>query len=325
MKADVAFVLLSFNDSEHVLKAVSSIRRLKTRIPYAITIVDNGSSDRTPEIVREKFKDVAIIRLQKNIGTAAFNRIVPKLKCKYLFFAGSDFEFREDMLNPLVDFLERNEACALVSPKCFDFHSREKVQAGGTWLSRSFYSGRIEDNSLGEVPVEIPYRGMGLIRVDALKKIKYLYDPDYFFYGEDVDLGMRLRLLGYSICFHPKSIVYHHGSLSRRIHDKHLLTYLMERNLLRTFLTTFSFATIMLYVSYVLAARLFAIVRDLVTLSWSNAFSRVLALLWMPVNILTILKKRRQVQRSRVVSDDVIIDCLTEKYVLMPCNTIRKS
>ena len=215
----------------------------------------------------------------------------------------------------LVGFLDRNKAAAQVAPKYADFYSRRKTDLGGTWLSRSFYSGTFKDDTLGKEAIEIPYIGTGLIRNSVIKKFGYLFDNGYFFYGEDVDLGMRIRLAGFKVYYMPSAIAYHRGSISRKIHNPAFLTYLMERNLLRTFFKVFSMKNLILFIPYVMLARAVAIARDLLLLRFGGAFSRIKAIWWVIANFNLVIEGRREAQRIRKVGDNEILKFFSERYL----------
>ena len=59
------------------------------------------------------------------------------------------------------------------------------------------------------------------------------FDEDYFIYAEDVDLGLRARLLGYKTMHVPDAVLYHMHQHTTKKSRKWRLTYMMERNLLR--------------------------------------------------------------------------------------------
>ena len=316
MRTDVSFVILSYNDAKIVINAIKSIKKLKTKYKFDIFVVDNGSKDGTPEMLRIAFKDIKIIKLPKNIGTAAYDKAIKKTSSKYIYFTGCDVEVKEDMLDKLVDFLENNKEVVQATPKYIDFKNRKNIDLGGTWLSRSFYSGTFKDNTLGNKNIEIPYIGTGLIKTNFIKKFGYLFDNNYFFYGEDVDLGIRIRLMGFKIFYIPNSIVYHKGSVSRKIHKSSKLTYLMERNLLRTFFKTLSIKNILLLLPYVLFMRLIAIIKDLAALKFANVFARIKAILWVIFNFNLIIKKRKKIQKMRKVKDKELFRLFSEKYLL---------
>tara|TARA_Y100000310_G_C20698261_1_gene827257 strand:+ start:2426 stop:3379 length:954 start_codon:yes stop_codon:yes gene_type:complete len=316
MKPIVSFIILSHNDGNQVIKAIKSIKKLKTKYSFDIYVVDNGSKDNTPELIKKTYKDINIVKLPNNIGTAAYDKATPLTKSKYIFFTGCDIEVKQDMLDKLVEFLEKNDDVIQVAPKYIKYNDRNKIDLGGTWLSKSFYSGTFKDNTLGENNIEIPYIGTGLIRHDFIKKFGFIFDNDYFFYGEDVDLGLRIRLLGYKIFYIPSSIVYHIGSTSREIHESYYLTYLMERNLLRTFLKNLSLKNIIILSPYVFLMRIIAILKDLFKLDIKNIYGRILAIIWLLFNLNTIIKKRTKIQKLRKVEDEVIFKLFREKYLL---------
>ena len=117
MKTKVSFVILSHNDGDMVLKAVSSIKKLRTKHKYDIFVVDNGSKDNTPNLVKDKFKNVKIIELSENIGTAAYDKAIKKSKSEYIYFTGCDIEVKNNMLDKLVDFLDKNRDIAQAVPR----------------------------------------------------------------------------------------------------------------------------------------------------------------------------------------------------------------
>jgi len=315
MKIKISFVILSYNDGEMVINAIRSIKSLKTKYSYDIFVVDNGSESGTAKIIKEKFKDVKLIELKKNIGTAAYDAAIKKSDAKYIYFTGCDIEVKNDMLDRLANFLEKNKDTVQAAPKYISIYDKKTIDLAGTWLSRSFYSGTFKDNTLGSKPIEIPYIGTGLIRKDFINKWGYLFDNDYFFYGEDVDLGLRIRLMGYKIYYIPDSIVYHAGSMSRKIHNPSYLTFLMERNLMRTFYQTMSAKSIMEFKIYGLLMRIIAIAKDVLTLNIGNALARIKAIFWMIFNMGKIFRKRREVQKMRKVKDAELLKHFSEKHL----------
>ena len=315
-KTDVSFVILSHNDAGMALRAVSSIKKLKTKYKYDIFVADNGSKDNTPKKVKDKFKDINIIQLPKNIGTAAYDAAIKQSNAKYIYFTGCDIEVKEDMLDKLVNFLEKNKDAAQAAPKYINIQDKKKIDLAGTWLSRSFYSGIFKNNYLGKKNVEIPYIGTGIIRGDFIKKFGYLFDNDYFFYGEDVDLGLRTRLLGYKIYYIPDSVVYHAGSISRKIHKPYYLTFLMERNLLRTFFTSLELKSIIFLSPYVFLIRFAAVLKDILTLKFMDAAARLYAVLWVIFNSGKIMKKRKKIQSLRNVEDRELFRHFSERHLL---------
>lgn len=315
MKPKISFVLICHNERERAVNCIESIKALKTRHKYEIFLVDNESADGTVAEIRKKFRDVNVIALQKNIGTPAYNAGVKRSKGEYVFFTASDVELKNDMLDPLIGILDENKGVAQACPKYYNLFDRENIDLAGTWLSRSFYSGVFKKDALGYETAEIPYMGTGLVRNSVLRRLGYLFDDDYFIYGEDVDFGLRVRLLGYRIMYCPQSVVYHAGSVSRSIHKQHYLTFLMERNLLTTFFKIMSGKSILIYLPYVILVRLAAIFRDILGLKFLNAAARLRAMSWILSNFNFVLKKRHETQKLRKVDDKELLGAFSEKHL----------
>jgi len=73
-----------------------------------------------------------------------------------------------------------------------------------------------------------------LYRAEVLKEVGG-FDEDYFCYLEDVDLGFRLRLAGYSARYVPSAVVHHIGSATSGGRRSDFSLYHGHRNLVWTF------------------------------------------------------------------------------------------
>ena len=316
VKTKISFIFVNKDNTELILNAIKSVYRLKTKYRFEVIVADNNSNEDTILAIRKNFTKAKIIMLKNNFGSAAFNYALQKCNGEYIYFSPGDVEFKEDFLDPLVEFLDNNKTAAQASPKLMSIKDKDMIDMAGTWVSRSFYVSPFKDNSLGNKITEIPYMGTGLIRKSFVNQWGYLFDKDYFFYGEDVELGLRIILFGYKVYYFPHSIVYHAGSIERgKLHKSYHLTFLMERNLLRTFLTSLSPKNIILLLPYVLSMRFVAVIKDMVTLKFNNAIARIYSILWIIFNFNLIMKKRKIIQKMRKVEDKELFRLFSEKYL----------
>ncbi|GEM_PF-2004962 len=315
-KTTVSLVILNYNGKELLKIILDSIKKL-TFSDYETIVVDNASTDNSVNFLKKHYPKVRIIKSKKNLGYPAINLAVPKARGKYFFYLNNDMEVRANCIGQLLKVIESDDNIAMVSPKLVNFYNR-KVDFQGTWISRSFYAGYLrrrqeKDNKMKE----IPYSGCAMIRKALIKKIKYLFDPDYFLYAEDVDLGMRIRLIGMKTVYVPTSVIYHmERKTTTKVTTNARLIYLMERNLLITFFKTVSFKNILLLFPYVFIMRVLAILRDLLKLDFKAAFSRIKAILWIIFHIALITRKRAEVQKIRKVSDAYLLNIFNEKFLI---------
>jgi GT2 family glycosyltransferase len=73
---------------------------------------------------------------------------------------------------------------------------------------------------------------------EIFDELRYYFDPSYFIYNEDTDLGLRINNLGYKILFVPSAATYHERAPSRRtvLNKKGLrMAFLVTRNRIITF------------------------------------------------------------------------------------------
>ena len=92
----------------------------------------------------------------------------------------------------------------------------------------------------------------------------------------------------------------------------------MERNLLTTFFKILSAKNILLFLPYIIMARFLAIVKDRLSFNFSNAFSRLKAMLFIIFNFTFIMKKRRETQKFRRSADKYILEVFEEGYLFRP-------
>ena len=88
--------------------------------------------------------------------------------------------------------------------------------------------------------------------------------------------------------------------------------------MLTTFLKILSLKNIVFFAPYVLAMRLLAIIRDLITLDVPSALSRLKAVFWIALNVRFVLKKRRETQKMRKADDKFILEVFSERYLFRP-------
>ena len=311
-ESKVSIVIVNYNGKDiigHILNSISGLNYGN----YETIVLDNASTDGSQEFVKSNFKKTLLIENRENLGYSGINSAIKHCKGDYILFLNNDMELEKNSLKELVKTVESGKNCALAAPRLVNFYDKS-LKSGGTWLSRAFYNGHIMGTGK-EITREIPYMGVGLIRKEFVGMFGYLFDPDYFIYGEDVDLGLRIRLTGKKTLFEPKSIMYHMHSVTMQKKSKAFSTYLMERNLLITFFKILSVKNLILYMPYLKLTRLMAIIKDILSLRIDLAFARIKAHFWVLFNFNKVLRKRKETQKFRKADDDYILKVFSEKYI----------
>ena len=247
VEAEASVVILNYNGAEYLKKFLPVVR--ESSYPNKrIIVADNGSTDKSLEILRNDFPDVEVLDLKFNYGFAGgYNEALKQIDSDYFILLNSDVEVTKDWLEPLIELMEKDKTIGACQPKVRDYKNKpyfEYAGASGGWmdsLGYPFCRGRVfnhVEEDLGQYDsVDEIFWATGAAMVVRPKLFHQLegFDKDHFAHLEEIDLCWRIRRAGYKIMAQPQSVVYHVGGgtldyLSPR------KTYLNFRNSLYTLL-----------------------------------------------------------------------------------------
>jgi GT2 family glycosyltransferase len=106
-------VIATRNRAISLLDSLERIASLPEHLP--VVVVDNGSTDGTPEIVRFRFPRVEVIALDRNKSAAARNVGVETLECPYIAFCDDDSWWARGSLNLAAEILDKYPRLGLVA------------------------------------------------------------------------------------------------------------------------------------------------------------------------------------------------------------------
>src|SRR5690242_14058652 len=118
---DLSVVIVSWNDWPKLQQCLGSIRASQSLPSTEILVIDNASSDGTPDQVRAQFPDVDLHCNASNIGhTRAVNHGFARARGEFILLLDSDTELREDCAARLLAFLRQRPEIDLVAPRTFN-------------------------------------------------------------------------------------------------------------------------------------------------------------------------------------------------------------
>ncbi|MGE4345519.1 MAG: glycosyltransferase family 2 protein, partial [Geoalkalibacter sp.] len=206
-----------------------------------VLIVDNGSTDSSESILRERFPDVGVIQSGTNLGFAGGNNIGIRYALKngadYVWLLNNDTIVMSNALSELVQVAETKHRIGMVGSKVVYFDNPEMLWYAGAILDpkrphRLHHLGlREKDNGQYETVCETGYvTGCSLLaRVKMIKKVGML-DEGLFLYFEDSDWSIRAKTAGWQLMYAPAAVVRHKESVSTGGAVSPTLVYYMTRN-----------------------------------------------------------------------------------------------
>ncbi len=223
--------ILNYNRREDLRRTLECITIAIQYPDFEVIVVDNGSSDGSAEMVKEKFPEVGVIALEKNIGISARNNFYNEAKGKYIFSYDDDsFPATPATIYHAVEFLEKHPNCGAISFYCLlsIIGFGESGEAGS-----KRYHGDPEKGFEGVHYVE----GGMCIRSSTWKAIEG-YDPEFFWGAEGLDLSLQIFREGIKNIYHAGYATLHmKSSLNRNINTN---VYFFTRNTIWTIAKHFS-------------------------------------------------------------------------------------
>ena len=222
MKKDISVVILNWNGSAMLQRFLPSVIRYSEEAE--IIVADNGSTDHSIDILREKFPSVRILPFRENYGFAeGYNRAIQQIETPYVLLLNDDVEVTPHWLQPLLAFMNHHPEVAACQPKILSETQREVFEYAGACggfidhLGYPYCRGRIfnhVEKDRGQYDQVCPiFWATGaalLVRTDVFRKEGGL-DKRFFAHMEEIDFCWRLRSRNYGIYCIPQSTVYHVG------------------------------------------------------------------------------------------------------------------
>ena len=222
MKKDISVVILNWNGSAMLQRFLPSVIRYSEEAE--IIVADNGSTDHSIDILREKFPSVRILPFRENYGFAeGYNRAIQQIETPYVLLLNDDVEVTPHWLQPLLAFMNHQPEVAACQPKILSETQRELFEYAGACggfidhLGYPYCRGRIfnhVEKDRGQYDQVCPiFWATGaalLVRTDVFRKEGGL-DKRFFAHMEEIDFCWRLRSRNYGIYCIPQSTVYHVG------------------------------------------------------------------------------------------------------------------
>lgn len=230
--ATVSVIIVVWNAKRYVIECLESLKEHCAAVKSEVIVVDNASTDGTPELVERRFPEFKLIRNSENLGFARANNIgMLRSTGDYICLVNSDVKFTSDCFTPMLAYFADHPEASLLGPRSLwpsGEVRRSTMRFPTVWnqfcralgLDVAFKESRVfggllmsDFDHLSTIQVEVLVGWFLIARRRAVERVG-LFDPRFFIYGEDVDWCYRFRQAGEKVVFFTDAEAIHYGGAS---------------------------------------------------------------------------------------------------------------
>jgi hypothetical protein len=230
LKPELSICMVTYQACQYLKDCLDSIYQSPPRRSFEVIVVDNGSTDRTVEMLRTDFPQVRLITLSSNMGyTQPMNRALKSAVGHYRVQLNPDTLVRPGAFDALADFMDAHPEAGICTPRALNRDGSLQLQCrrseGRPWDAFTYFSrlSRLFPNQARFAGYLMTYRdnceiyevqavsgACMFIRADLFRQIGYL-DEIYYAYQEDSDFCLQARKAGWKIYYLPQAEIVHYG------------------------------------------------------------------------------------------------------------------
>lgn len=233
LRPDLSVIIINWNTKVMLRDCLESLFDSAPTSTLEVFVVDNASSDGSPDMVADEFPHVKLIRNGRNMGFAAANNQALRIaRGRHMLLLNSDTLVHPGVIDGSVDYMDANpqvgvmgckvlNADGTVQTTCSQFPSLTNLvllttglfKVPGLPAARRY---RMDDwQRDDERDVEVVSGCYLVARREATEAVGLL-DEDFFFFGEETDWCRRFLAHGYAVRFAPVGTITHFGGGSSK-------------------------------------------------------------------------------------------------------------
>jgi len=214
-EVEVSIIIPVFDQLQFTHACLAALQTAQERSRFEVIIVDDCSTDKTPEII-PKIDSVVYLRNETNSGfIVCCNRGTEKARGKYLVFLNNDTIVSDGWLSALVDTFTEEPQAGIVGSKLIYPDGRLQEAGAIIWQDASGWNcGKFDDPQKPEYNYlrEVDYCSAAALMIpkalfQRVGGFDLRYAPAYY---EDADLAFKVRRAGYKVLYQPLSEVIHY-------------------------------------------------------------------------------------------------------------------
>jgi GT2 family glycosyltransferase len=219
---DVSVILLTRNTCQQTREAIDSVLASADALSKEIHIVDNGSSDETPQVLPATFPQIRYSRMERNLGFArGVNFAAREATGEFLLLLNSDTRLAPDALALALAWMRVHPRCGIAGAQLYHPDGRKQnsianfpslaTELLNKFLLRTLWPKQFpgkEQEFTEPLEVESVIGAFFLVRRSVWNQLTGL-DERFFFFLEETDFCWRARQAGFTVVHLPQVGVWH--------------------------------------------------------------------------------------------------------------------
>ena len=228
---DVSIVIVSWNVCDLLRGCLESLQAATQSFAVELIVVDNGSTDGTPDMLRATFGGVTLVEPGRNTGFAEGNNLgIRASQGRLVLLLNPDTLVLDDALARMAAYMDTHPHVGALGPQLLN--ADRTVQSSrrrfptlwtalfeSTWLQPiaprrvldRYYAADMPDDATAAVDWVVGAAMM--VRRETLEQVGG-FDEAFFMYSEEMDLQRRIRQAGWEIVYYPEAQIVHFGGKS---------------------------------------------------------------------------------------------------------------
>ncbi|WP_171102132.1 glycosyltransferase family 2 protein [Ruegeria sp. HKCCD7255] len=243
----VSIIVVSYNTKDMTLECLRSVQE-QTQVPYELIVVDNASTDGSPEAIATEFPDIELMAEKDNHGFALANNIAAlRARGEYLLLLNPDTVVLDHAINHLIEFADKNPQARIWGGKTY--YGDMSLNPTNAWNQMTLWG--VISQALGfssvfrksdlfnpeaipgwdrdsEYEVDIVTGCFFLIKRDFWQELDG-FDKAFFMYGEEADLCLRARAKGARPRITPTAQIIHYAGASEKVRSDKMVRLLRAK------------------------------------------------------------------------------------------------
>jgi len=304
MNRYISVIIVNWNGKKWLKKCFDTLHK-QTYTNFEIILVDNNSTDDSIKFTQLFYPKVRVIKSEVNLGFAGGNNLgIKYAKGEYILLLNNDVWIESDFLQKLFNFYKLGNFDVVSAPEA-NYYTLQKTPQ---YVTQIDIFGHYVHKTINGLQKENSFYLTGVCLL--FKKELYLQtqglDDGFFMYSEEVDWFWRLLLLKKKFSYINDKYVYHAGGGSSGVGLKYKSFLWRNQNTLQMLIKNYSCFILILVLPIYFIQNVIEIFFFYIALKPQIANTYLQGWLYNIQNLNNILKKRRWIQKHRMVNDNEI-------------------